>query len=345
MSDRALFWVAAWEGAHQGGAFEAPWIIVSEHDASGTVRRFDQYDLDQLDEARARFAKLRPDPLRIPANAAMRASDRHASALEARDWQACEALCAADMIFESRRRLVRTNGGREMFMASNRHFCETGTRVNATVLATAGDRLVLEHLRWLGHTLTPDFEMENLSLSEVDADGRLVAVLRFDPEDWRDASRELLDRYARSDEARSEPPGALELRRGVLDRDVERARAVLPDDFVFDDHRRTGPGRIEGREKFIAWLGSLFERSPDAIVEPMYRVTVSELGAVYVGHTFGTLRDGGRFEFVWAQVVAVRDGRLAMIELFELEDLAAADARFYSLAAEARQSARTSAGA
>jgi hypothetical protein len=61
-SDRALFWVAAWQGTREGGPFEAPWIIVSEHDAGGLVRRFDQYDLDQLEEAQARFEELRPGP-------------------------------------------------------------------------------------------------------------------------------------------------------------------------------------------------------------------------------------------------------------------------------------------
>jgi hypothetical protein len=58
MSDRALFWVAAWQGSREGGSFETPWIVVSEHDALGRVRRFDQYDLDQLDAALARLAEL-----------------------------------------------------------------------------------------------------------------------------------------------------------------------------------------------------------------------------------------------------------------------------------------------
>jgi hypothetical protein len=61
MSDRGLLWVAAWLGTREGGGFETPWIIVSEHDDLGRVVRFDQYDLDQLDEAQARFEELRPD--------------------------------------------------------------------------------------------------------------------------------------------------------------------------------------------------------------------------------------------------------------------------------------------
>jgi hypothetical protein len=71
-SDRGLLWVAGWLGTREGGPFEAPWITVSEHDARGRVRRFDQYDLDQLDAALARFAELRPDPLRLPPSAPSR---------------------------------------------------------------------------------------------------------------------------------------------------------------------------------------------------------------------------------------------------------------------------------
>jgi len=51
-----------------------------------------------------------------------------------------------------------------------------------------------------------------------------------------------------------------------------------------------------------------------------------------VGHTFGTLADGGAFEFIWVLLALFRGGRLAGIELFELEDLETARARFDALA-------------
>jgi class 3 adenylate cyclase/tetratricopeptide (TPR) repeat protein len=55
---RGLLWVARWLGTREGGPFEASWITVSEHDAKGVVRRFDQYDLDQLQTALARYGEL-----------------------------------------------------------------------------------------------------------------------------------------------------------------------------------------------------------------------------------------------------------------------------------------------
>jgi hypothetical protein len=61
MSQRGLFWIGAWVGTREGGEFETPWITVSEHDARGIVVRFDQYDLNQLADARARFAALRTE--------------------------------------------------------------------------------------------------------------------------------------------------------------------------------------------------------------------------------------------------------------------------------------------
>jgi class 3 adenylate cyclase/tetratricopeptide (TPR) repeat protein/ketosteroid isomerase-like protein len=50
--------LTTWQGTREGGPFEEPSLMVGALDAAGRVRRFDQYDLDRLDEARARFAEL-----------------------------------------------------------------------------------------------------------------------------------------------------------------------------------------------------------------------------------------------------------------------------------------------
>jgi hypothetical protein len=66
-SERGLLWVAAWQGAREGGPFEAPWITASEHDVLGRVCRIDQYDLDQLGVVRERFEEPRsPTPAASP---------------------------------------------------------------------------------------------------------------------------------------------------------------------------------------------------------------------------------------------------------------------------------------
>ncbi|MGH7899797.1 MAG: hypothetical protein ACREQQ_17710, partial [Candidatus Binatia bacterium] len=91
-------------------------------------------------------------------------------------------------------------------------------------------------------------EAETLVVTEVDADGRALAIIQFDPDNRRAASAELVDRHARGEGARSAPAAVFEMSRAVIDHDLDRVRAVLPDDFVFHDHRRTGPGRIEGAD-------------------------------------------------------------------------------------------------
>ena len=50
-------------------------------------------------------------------------------------------------------------------------------------------------------------------------------------------------------------------------------------------------------------------------------------GTLAVAHTFGTLAEGGTFESVFAQVVVPSVGA----ELYELEDLEVARARFEAL--------------
>src|SRR5262249_11886957 len=55
---RGVIYAPSWVGTRDGGAFEDPSMIVAEVDASHRIRRFDQYGVDQLDEARARFAAI-----------------------------------------------------------------------------------------------------------------------------------------------------------------------------------------------------------------------------------------------------------------------------------------------
>ena len=129
------------------------------------------------------------------------------------------------------------------------------------LLATAGDRLALERSRFTGAEGAAPFEVETLQVIEVDAEGRMVAAIVFDPDDRRAASRELFERYARSDASGRCPPAAFAALRAMNDHDLEQLRAVLPRDFVFDDHRRTGLGRIEGAETFIPSVGGAVRAS------------------------------------------------------------------------------------
>ncbi len=371
MSDCGLLWIAAWLGSREGGAFETPWIIVSEHDALGRVCNFDQYDLDQLDEALERFGELAsaapvlrfgdpttrafdrtdsagsasgardslavlrdpdtttPDPLCIPPNAATRVSDRNREAVATRDWAVLEGMCAPTMVFDDRRRMVLTTGGRDLFLTNARLVARS--RVSRTVLATAGDRLALLRYLWTGTYDGGAFEVENLEIIEVDGEGRIVAILIFDPDDRRAAGAELRERHARSDPRI--PAAAFEFERAVRARDLVRMRTVLPGDFVFHDHRRAGAGRLEDAEGYIAYLQALFELSSDATIESLYYIATERDCHLSIGHTSGTLITGGEFESVFVQLVHWSGGRPIAVELFELEELDIARARFEELCA------------
>jgi ketosteroid isomerase-like protein len=304
----------------EGGAFERPYVNVATV-AGGRIDRVELFEVDQLDAALARFAELRPDPLRIPPNAATRASDRWSEAVASGDWETVEALFAPALVFEDRRRGFLTRGDREMLLANDRLIGASRPHTSRTVLATAGDRLALHRILVRGTYEGAEFEREFLRVIELDAEGRLVAAIAFDPDDRRAASRELLERSAHI-----EGPLSLELRRAFFAHDLERVRAVLPAGFVFHDHRRVGAGRIERADDYVAWLAGLFERSADAIIEPLYVVASEAHGTLSVGHTFGTLADGGAFESVYCQVVWPLG-----VELFELDDLELARARFEEL--------------
>src|SRR5207244_12716760 len=117
-------------------------------------------------------------------------------AFEARDWGAFEASFAPGFVFDDRRRFILLTGDRDMFMATGQFAASQGFSNSPTLLATAGDRLALEHHRlFTGAPDAPDAEVETLVLTEVDAEGRLVAYIAFDPDDRRAASAEMLDRY------------------------------------------------------------------------------------------------------------------------------------------------------
>jgi ketosteroid isomerase-like protein len=306
--------------------------------AGGRITRMELFEPEDVAAALARFEELRPDPLRIPPNAATRAFDRRLEASRAGDWEALEALCAPTLVFDDRRRGLRTMGGRDMFIAHNRHIFSRGARLAHRVLATSGDRLALQHHDWKAADDGPPFEIEALGLIEVDAEGRMVAVIVFDPGDRRAASAELLDRYARSDAARCIPDAVFEAFRAINDRDLDRLRATLHADLVYHDHRRTGIGRLERVDDYVASIRPLYEGAPEFFTDNLYYVAAENHGSLAIARTFGTLAEGGEFESIFARLLLYRDGRISAVEQFELEHLDAARARFEALRPKASAS-------
>jgi hypothetical protein len=90
-----------------GGAFESEclWLGVL---SGGRLSRLELFEVDAASEALARFAALRPDPLAIAPNAAVRALAQAAG-----DPAALRALAADDFMFDDRTRRSLLRGGVE----------------------------------------------------------------------------------------------------------------------------------------------------------------------------------------------------------------------------------------
>ena len=143
-------------------------------------------------------------------------------------------------------------------------------------------------------------------------------------------------------------PGCVfEALRAVNARDLDRLRAMLPDDFAVNDHRRTGAGRLENADRYLASQAAEFELTSELTVEPLYVVAAEEHGLLAMAHSFGTLADGGEFELVFVLLVRFQDGGVVGMEGFEPENLEVARARFEELrprTSPSVQSGRTDAG-
>jgi hypothetical protein len=158
-------------------------------------------------------------------------------------------------------------------------------------------------------------------------------VVRFDPDDRRAASVEMSQRFRRGEGQRI-PAAARDAIQALLDHDFERLRDVLPEDFVFHDHRRTGLGRLEGAAAFVDSLAPVAEQAPDFCIETLYTVDLGEHGMLDMARVFGTLAaSGGAFETCYARLGTWRGDRIVSMELFEPEDLELARARFEELRA------------
>ena len=96
LADRGALVEAVEMGTRDGGAFETRYFWVTEVDAAGRMPRFDLYDIDQIDQARARFAELTaPAPSAEPfANAASATAAPVIAAIVAHDWQRFAQLFA-----------------------------------------------------------------------------------------------------------------------------------------------------------------------------------------------------------------------------------------------------------
>jgi len=364
--DRVFVMRVLWVGGPSDGPFEIEYLGVVECDENGLFTAFVLFDLDDaraaqreawarwaaiepdvaavvtpIGEPLARFEELRtpsprlgrtePDPLHIPPNAATRGMDRWVEASLAGDADTVVALLDPSYTLEDRRPLFRTVSDRNTEVAVHASLIhEGGWQPARTLLATAGDRLALQRWLWTKGETDARSEIEFLEIDELGDSGRFVRSIIFAPEDRAAASRELLERYVATG-ADGKPHGSFETMRGWQEHDLVRVRGGLSDDFVLDDHRLAGMGRLEGPDAYVESVAALFELIPDARSEFLYFVAIESHGRVSVNRTWGLNREGGEVESFFVLLSRFRDGKVSYLEMFEVEHLDYALARLADL--------------
>jgi hypothetical protein len=138
-------------------------------------------------------------------------------------------------------------------------------RSERTLLETAGERIAIERLRWVGGEPGGRFEIEFVWVSEVNETGHFSATVAFDPEDARAAQREASARWAAIDPAAYAVAKPIdELTDACNEKDPLKFRACLDDDIVADDHRLAGIGRIRGADAYFEAVRVLGARAGHA---------------------------------------------------------------------------------
>jgi class 3 adenylate cyclase/ketosteroid isomerase-like protein len=331
-----------WMGTRDGGAFEIPLLAVVEIDDDGRNRRMEIFEIDRLDAAYALFHELarasasEPQPALVPTGPAAEAWNRAMRtllrAIESGDWDELRALARPDVVMDDRTRMAQVTGGRDMMIESLRARAETGARPTATLLGTAGDRVAIGRSLWSGGPSEGRFEIEFFGVFEFDEDGREIAVVLFD--DARAAQQEAWRRWA----AREPASRALtEVMGKILDHSVSKDRVATRHEFAEDlivvDHRRTGMGRVDGREAYVSSIHALWDLAPGGLLELGWTWPAwGAHGGITEARFAGTLVEGGAFESLFLYLFLVGDGRITHLELFEHDALPAALARFHELA-------------
>ena len=174
-----------------------------------------------------------------------------------------------------------------------------------------------------------------LCLCEVDATGRRLAVVAFDPDDLDAAYAELDARYdageaapyARTREVQSR------LRRAANARDWDAMASVFSPDFVSEDHRPVGVLTFRSGDEYVASARAIVELAPDAVLRGYHALALDERRALGVSGWSGT-REGGAFETLAVTVQSFGpDGRIQRLDMYSLDQLDAARARYAELAA------------
>ncbi|MGZ6907450.1 MAG: nuclear transport factor 2 family protein [Acidimicrobiia bacterium] len=301
------------------------------------VRRAEYYDEDRYADATARLRELAhaeavtTGPSAIE-NQATRV-EREVTDRIARGESHLADLVAPDHRLEDRRGIVNLGdldpAGQALNLALMR---EQGYLVGEPEpLAVRGERLCLS--RRVARTVAGD-ESPILSVNELDESGRWSTMTFFDEDALDAAIDELDERYAAGEGADQAYTirRTSDLRHAMTAHDWAAIEALVGDDFTFSDHRPIGLPAAD-RAGYVAAMVASAEQTPNAVMMGRALELRSDI-ALTRTRRVGATTEG--FEYDWEQLAVSRwaAGLLRCVELFAVEDEAAARARVAELATQ-----------
>ena len=90
-------------------------------------------------------------------------------------------------------------------------------------------------------------------------------------------------------------------------------------------------GRLEGADRYLESVAAMRELIPDVRIDLLYDVAVERHGRVSLLHTWGHNREGGEVESLCVALMYHPEEKVSLVELFELEHVDDALARFEAL--------------
>ena len=319
---------AAFGTSHDG--FDAEWrgidLLTVEGDKVSRAELFDEADLDA---ALARFDELSRSVPRLE-NSATRVTERFEAALAAHDWDALAETMADDILTDDRRSVVNAGirRGLEAQIDNMRAVFEfEATLTTSHVIATRGERLVLTRIGLSIRDREPGaFDLESLSVVEIDTDARIAAIVTFDQDNLSAAFDELDARYLAGEAAPYVQTWSV-----IMAGEAAVNRNEIPattTDLETADHRR-GPAFPPGELIAYVRAGWNLDRNINSYVETVHRLT--HLGAVTTHVAYSSSQDGFDAEWRAIALLALEGELLSRAEIFDELDIDAALARFDEL--------------
>ncbi len=310
--------------------FSADWRVTGLYLVEGDlVNRYEVFDESDLDAALARFEELRPAARKLD-NTARRVKECAQACFASKDWAAATAMVAEDFITDDRRRVISAgiHRGRDENVANLRAASDIGfDNLTSTVIATRGERLLLDRVCFTGRDPAPEpFSTELLRVFEIDAQDRIAASIFFDLDDIDAAYEELNARYRAGEAA---PYASTWSVIAALYAGFKRQELpATTRDWTYIDHRSLINVEAVDLPAFIR-AGWDLTTDIGIYMEAVHRL--SDLGAVVTHTAHAVSREDSDVEWRMIDIFTVDGDLISRCEMFDEADLDTALARFDEL--------------